>query len=220
MFHYGDYLVKDTRHSKPKVTDCEDDQIITVEYYDDDQITVAYTNDQDTVEYCDDDRLTIDYTDDNESRTYVHDHPYYNDNSDNLNVGFINVNFLENKVLLPDFEKMINNFDVFACAETKLDFANVIDVENYTFFSSERTKISGRTGGVGVFIKNAILDHYVVINCVTHCNRCAVTCNTPNTLYIRGGGILFVVVYILYGLKGQNILIIICLNRWPNLSWI
>ena len=77
LYHYGDYLVKDTRHSKPKVTDCEDDQIITVEYYDDDQITVEYS-DQNTVEYCDDDRLTIDYTDDHESRTYVHDHPYYN----------------------------------------------------------------------------------------------------------------------------------------------
>ena len=61
------------------------------------------------------------------------------------------MNFLEKKVLLYDFEKMINNFDVFACAETKLDYANVVDVENYAFFSSERTKISGRTGGVGDF---------------------------------------------------------------------
>ena len=95
---------------------CDDDQV-TVEYCDDDQVTVEYCDDdQNTVEYCDDDRLTVDYTDDHENRTYVHDHLYCNDNSDNLNVGFINVNFLEGKILLPDLEKIINIFDViFAC---------------------------------------------------------------------------------------------------------
>jgi hypothetical protein len=64
-------------------------------------------------------------------------------------VGFINVNYLETKVL--GFRNYIVNFDILARAETKLTYASQVDVENYTFFRSKSTKISRKSGGVGIY---------------------------------------------------------------------
>lgn len=47
----------------------------------------------------------------------------------NLKIGFINVNSLLSKLAIPEFQDMIQEFDIFACAETKLDDFTSVKVE-------------------------------------------------------------------------------------------
>ena len=64
-----------------------------------------------------------------------HDHTYV---SDNVSLkgpafGFINVNSLKNKLIIPEFIEFVNKYDILACAETKLSILDSIKLEGSIF---------------------------------------------------------------------------------------
>jgi len=71
----------------------------------------------------------------------------------NIRIGTLNVCGIRRRLQYPDFEDMINTYDLFCCTETKLDTHDFITIDNYTFFSQcRKQKVFRRSGGVGFFI--------------------------------------------------------------------
>ena len=57
-------------------------------------------------------------------------------------IGFVNVHNLKRKIIIPEFCNLISEFDIFACAETKLTDLDSIDMCNFSFFASRSNVIS------------------------------------------------------------------------------
>ena len=72
--------------------------------------------------------------------------------SDKLSVGSLNVCGLKRSILYTEFTDLVQSFDIFCLAETKLLDTDVISCPGYTFFShSRRQKFYRRSGGMFFF---------------------------------------------------------------------
>ena len=138
------------------------------------------------------------------STSYINKHDVTDDDviNNHVNVhnvckiGFLNVHNLKTKMKIPEFCNLIAEFDIFACAETKVTHLDVIELENYMYFGSRYSTVSHKTGGVGIFIKSNLCDSSKVIDCSKHCSMCTELCNVTNTVFILIGQTLLGVVYI------------------------
>ena len=92
--------------------------------------------------------------------------------------GFVNVCSLRSKLIVPEFIEFVNEYDMLACAETKLN-SNIdsVSVTGYSYYGSKITKVSSKSGGVGVFVKDSIVDEFHVLDCRHHCSKCLLLCD-------------------------------------------
>ena len=72
-----------------------------------------------------------------------------------LKIGSLNVCGLKSRVQYPEFVELLNQYDVLCVSETKLDNADVISVQGYTFYSQPRKqKYIRKSGGLGFFVRD------------------------------------------------------------------
>ena len=77
-----------------------------------------------------------------------------------LSVASLNVCGLKRRVQYPDFISFVNQYNVVCLAETKLDEADIILLDGYTFISQpRRQKYLRKSGGIGFFVRNNLSKH-------------------------------------------------------------
>ena len=79
-----------------------------------------------------------------------HRHTNLNVNKLNkLNITYLNVCGISSKLLNPDFETLINNYDILVLVETKTDEYDNIKLPNeYACYAKHRKKIKKKSGGI------------------------------------------------------------------------
>ena len=75
----------------------------------------------------------------------------------------LNVCGLRTKMLSPDFLHLIENYNVVALSETKLDDLDKICIPGYTLFFKNRQKFKRKSGGILLCIKNTLTDFVTVL---------------------------------------------------------
>ena len=114
-----------------------------------------------------------------------------------IKLGFLNVCNIKSKVCLPDFTEFIDDFDIFGCAETKLDSLDSIEIDNYKGFFSNRVNARNKSGGVCIFVKKTIIDQFTLTCCNDHCKECVTLCSVlDGVMWCVLGNILLGVVYV------------------------
>jgi len=63
---------------------------------------------------------------------------------------------LSSKLVLPDFQEKVSNFDIFSCTETHLDKFDAVCLNIYVFVPKIDAKESG---GIGTFVKSSLYKH-------------------------------------------------------------
>ena len=92
-------------------------------------------------------------------------HPTTPKQYEQLQIGTLNMCGILTKTKYPDFIKLIDDFHLFCVTETKVDKYDIISIPNYTFLSKPRTqKYLRKSGGIGVFVKQTILNYVDVID--------------------------------------------------------
>ena len=82
----------------------------------------------------------------------------------NLSIGSLNVCGIKRRIQYPEFQELVSKFDIFCVLETKLDDLDSISLSNYTFIhQSRRQKCLRRSGGIGVFIRNELVQRVKLI---------------------------------------------------------
>ena len=82
----------------------------------------------------------------------------------NLSICSLNVCGIKRRFQYPEFQELVNKFDIFCVLETKLDNLNSFSLSNYTFIhQSRRQKCLRRSGGIGVFIRNELVQRVKLI---------------------------------------------------------
>lgn len=68
---------------------------------------------------------------------------------------------LRSKLICPEFKSYIDQFDVIACSETKLDDLDEIILDNHQcIMKNRKQKVARKSGGIAVLIKNEIYKHF------------------------------------------------------------
>ena len=70
---------------------------------------------------------------------------------------------MRSRLLFPECENFITGFDIFGLAETKTVVEDIIKLDGYEYFAKHRTKYKRISGGLGVFVKNEILQYVTVV---------------------------------------------------------
>ena len=77
----------------------------------------------------------------------------------------MNVCGLRSKLLISEFLSYINQFDVVALSETKLDDLDEIVIPDFECVTKNRKqKTARKSGGIAVQVKNDILKHFSVVD--------------------------------------------------------
>jgi hypothetical protein len=81
-----------------------------------------------------------------------------------LQINSINVCGLLSKLKIPEFTNFLSKSDICCINESKLDIYDVenVKVEGYTFLSNIRDKCIRKSGGIGVFVKNELIENKLV----------------------------------------------------------
>ncbi len=90
-----------------------------------------------------------------QSQCLVQDHAY-NITARPIELLSINVCGLMSKLNIPDFVNFISGYDIISILETKLDDADVhnVDIDNFKFVPLNRSKFVNKSGGIGFFIRS------------------------------------------------------------------
>ena len=85
----------------------------------------------------------------------------YSSGGEFFKVVFINVWELLSKLNFPDFIDFIAEYDLICICESKLDDADVhnVDLDGYHFIPYNRKKYLRKSGGIGIFVKNELIDN-------------------------------------------------------------
>lgn len=91
-------------------------------------------------------------------------------NNSLLDIAFVNVGGLCSKLyFIPEFEDFINKHSIVCLAEPKLDSFDKLEVDGYTFKGINRVHCKRKSGGVGAFIKNNLINQFVMLD-ISHEN--------------------------------------------------
>ena len=108
----------------------------------------------------------------------------------------MNVCGLRSKLLIPEFISYINQCDVVALSETKLDDLDEIVVPNFECVTKNRKqKTARKSGGIAVLIKNDILKHFSVVDSECECEY-VLWFTLSKAIFGTGADVLFGAVYI------------------------
>jgi len=93
---------------------------------------------------------------------------------------------LSSKLVLPDFQEKVSNFDIFNCTETHQDKVDAVYLNNYVFVPKHRRQqVVEKSGGIGTFVKSSLYKHcfffidteceyvqwFKISKSVLHCNE-------------------------------------------------
>ena len=84
----------------------------------------------------------------------------------NKTLNFLNVNVCgrKSKLNVPEFNELIQSFDIVTCTETKLDELDVIRINNYICIQKNRKKkVIRRSGDIVTLINDKIFKHFKYI---------------------------------------------------------
>ena len=88
-----------------------------------------------------------------------------NHSLNNISIGFLNVCGLKRRLQYPDFCQFIQKYDIICFAETKLDQADVISCNGYTFYSQpRRQKYYRKSGGIGFLVRDSLSKYMHVVS--------------------------------------------------------
>lgn len=77
----------------------------------------------------------------------------------------VNVCGLNSKLNIPEFNELIQSFDIITCTETKLDDLDVINVNQFVCITkNRRQKVIRKSGGIAVLIKESIFKCFECID--------------------------------------------------------
>ena len=83
----------------------------------------------------------------------------------NISIASLNVCGLKRRLEYPEFQELVNNFEVFCVSESKLDKHDIISLKGYTYVSQIRKqRYLRKSGGIGIFIKNELYRYVSVID--------------------------------------------------------
>ena len=72
---------------------------------------------------------------------------------------------LSSKLVLPDFQEKVSNFDIFNCTETHSDKFDAVCLNNYVFVPKHRRQpVVKKSGEIGTFVKSALYTDCSFIN--------------------------------------------------------
>ena len=64
---------------------------------------------------------------------------------------------LKRRLNYPEFKEFINNYDIFCVSETNTDSTDIIDIDDYVYFSKHRSQTYKRkSGGIGIYVRENI----------------------------------------------------------------
>ena len=106
-----------------------------------------------------------------------------------LNFLCINVCGLRSKLIYPEFKAYVNEFDVIACSETKLDDLDEIILENHQCITKNRKqKTLRKSGGIAFLIKNNFFKYFTFLESeceyVQWFKLSKIVCNTTEDILI------------------------------------
>ena len=84
-----------------------------------------------------------------------------------LKVSALNICGLRSKLKYPDVQDYNNNFGMGGISETKLQSYD--EVECYTFYSKPRSKCTQSSGGIGIFVRNNLVNYIKIIHGKSEC---------------------------------------------------
>jgi exonuclease III len=93
-----------------------------------------------------------------------HRHTNLNVNKLNkLNITYLNVCGISSKLLNPDFETLINNYDILVLVETKTDEYNNIKLPNeYACYAKHRIFFKKKSGGIIIIYKKNTVNFFEI----------------------------------------------------------
>ena len=110
-----------------------------------------------------------------------------------LLISSINVCGLRRKLLYPEFTDFIQTFDIIGLQETKTDSLDQLQLDGYSLYFKHRSNSARRSGGIGVAIKDDLVDCVDLLKCdcdfVLWLKVDKVTLNIDNDLFI---GIVYI----------------------------
>ena len=72
---------------------------------------------------------------------------------------------LKRRLEYPEFQELVNSFEVFCVSESKLDKHNIISLKGYTYvFQIRKQRYLRNSGVIGIFIKNNLYRYVSVIH--------------------------------------------------------
>jgi len=112
-----------------------------------------------------------------------------------LKVASVNVCGLLSKVICPEFLEFINKYDIVGLQETKIDEfdESTVEIPGYKFMHKCRKKYMLKSGGVGVYIKESLMNEVDVVD--NSCDNC-VMFYVKNIVDVNVNKVLFCVCYI------------------------
>ena len=76
----------------------------------------------------------------------------------NINFLYLNVCGLKPKLNIPEFNELIQTYDIVSCVETKLDDLDIVNVDNFVVVQKNRKqKVKRKSGGIAVMINKKYL---------------------------------------------------------------
>ena len=105
------------------------------------------------------------YLNTNEIFTYhrTMQHRHTNLNVNKLNITYLNVCGISSKLLNPDFETLINNYDILVLVEAKTDEYDIIKLPNeYACYAKHRKKIKKKSGGIIIIYKKNTVNFFEI----------------------------------------------------------
>ena len=83
----------------------------------------------------------------------------------NINFLYLNVCGLKPKLNIPEFNELIQTYDIVSCVETKLDDLDIVNVDNFVVVQKNRKqKVKRKSGGIAVMIKKNIYKHFEYVD--------------------------------------------------------
>ncbi|MCG8046717.1 MAG: reverse transcriptase domain-containing protein [Candidatus Thiodiazotropha endolucinida] len=84
---------------------------------------------------------------------------------DDLKILSLNVCGLKSKLNCPEFVTLLNDYDIIAVQESKLDDVDRVNIDGYQVFSLNRKALARyRSGGITLIYKNELMPHIKVLN--------------------------------------------------------
>ena len=101
-----------------------------------------------------------------------------------LKICSINVGGLMSKLLLPDFQDFVSEFDIICVCETKLDTIDKPHLDGFKLFNENRSCCKRKSGGVGIFVKEHLLKYVKNIPSITSENSYWLSLDVGNEIIV------------------------------------
>ena len=121
----------------------------------------------------------------------------------NLKFVSLNVGGLKTKLQCPEFVEYLNDFDIIALQETKLDELDVVHLDQYQcVFKHRKQKVLRKSGGLAVFVREKLYKYFTYVE--TECEY-VLWFKLSKCLFKTEEDAMFGIVYIPPASSGYNV---------------